>query len=807
MDHFKGYVWGPKFLVRTDHAALVCLKNLKNIQGMLARWLAKLQQFHFDIVHRPGAQHGNADGLSRCPQCERGSCAPITNTGHSDPEQPYANSCEGSSLDSELIPLESGETCMAAVMLAQSENSKLITTAQKTDSEISIVREWLVTGKFPTCIQDFAPASYELKAYWIGRKSLFLDTENILWRNRSTTGSRAQLVAPRSLRDTISNDSHHTTYGGHFGMTQTHSKIQLHYFWPGMSEFVRDRITACHKCIARKSPVNRHQPMGHVPVSGRFERVAMDLLDVSVISAKGYTYILVVCDYFTKYTEAYPLKDKTARSVADALMDIWLPRYGFPLFLHSDQGKEFDNTMIHKLSELLGTAKTKTTPYHPRSDGLVERFNRTRLAMLAMFVSREHDNWDDLLPFMMLAYNTTVHTATGFTPYRLVFGEECNLPGNLVHRELRPDPPPGDPGTYASCVQQALYESYDEVRAQQQRATHRQKRNYDSKAVARAFPIGCWTLRYYPPARKNKLCSPWIGPYKIVRAPMEWVVGIQVDADARIFYVHMDDLKRCATPDPEPSWPDTVRGTSIVVSTRAPSTLTHSEIDRSQHPTSSAHQQPPSSAHHTKSVSTMDTDMRASDIDDQSENILVKTDTLPDTIVKTDTVPDIIVKTDTAPTSTWDLQDAKCILSMKSDCCIDVMGFRFFTMDRLFYALQLLTLRDKKFIGQLAKYKRMDYVRKCVNTRFELAPTIIQDKWLDEQFQTWTQIITARILSDSTFKQALLDSTGSPLCEPDDPVYATALTSARKMCVEQKELSWPTWTSLPTRVTRGQVRS
>ena len=424
----------------------------------------------------------------------------------------------------------------------------------------------------------------------------------------------------------------------------------------------------------------------------------MDLLDVSVISAKGYKYILVVCDYFTKYTEADPLKDKTARSVADALMDIWLPRYGFPMFLHSDQGKEFD--MIHELSELLGTVKTKTTPYHPRSDGLVERFNRTLLAMLAMFVSREHDNWDDLLPFMMLAYNTTVHTTTGFTPYRLVFGEECNLPGNLVHRELRPDPPPGDPGTYASWVRQALHEAYDEVRAQQQRATHRQKRNYDSKAVARAFPIGTWALRYYPPARKNKLCSPWIGPYKIVRAPMEWVVGIQVDADARIFYVHMDDLKRCATPDPEPSWPDTARGTSIVVSTRAPSTFAHTDIVRNQQPTDSAHR--------PESVSTMDIDARASITYDQSE--------------------DIVVKTDTVPASTWDLHDAKCILSMKSDCCIDVKGFRFFTMERLFYALQLLTLGDKKYIRQLAKYMRMDYVRKCVNTRFELASTTLHDK-------------------------------------------------------------------------------
>ena len=84
---------------------------------------------------------------------------------------------------------------------------------------------------------------------------------------------------------------------------------------------------------------------------------------------------------------------------------------------------------------------------------------------------------------------------------------------------------------------------------------------------------------------------------------------------------------------------------------------------------------------------------------------------------------DTQLNTDTAPTSAWDLHDAKCILSMKSDCCIDVMGFRFFTMERLFYALG-----DKKYVRQLAKYTCMDYVRKCVNTRFELASTTLQDK-------------------------------------------------------------------------------
>ena len=556
-------------------------------------------------------------------------------------------------MDSELIPLESGELCVAAIMTALSDNSKQIVAAQKNDKDITTVRNWISSDSFPDCVQDFAPASYELKSYWIGRKSLYLDEEDVLWHTRSAAGARAQLVVPLSLRDTIFNDSHHTTYGGHFGMTHTHSKIQLHYFWPGMSDFIRDKITACHKCVARKSPVNRHQPMGHVPVSEKFERVAMDLLDVSVISSKGHKYILVVCDYFTKYTEAYPLTNKTARSVADALMDKWLPTFGFPLFLHSDQGKEFDNEMVHKLSELLGTVKTKTTPYHPRSDGLVERFNRTLLAMLAMFVSQEHDNWDDLLPFMMLAYNTTVHTSTGFTPHRLVFGEECNLPGNLVHRELLPDPPPRDISDYASWIRQALYEAYDEVRAQQQRATHRQKRNYDSKAVVRTFPIGCWVLRYYPPARKIKLCSPWIGPYKVVRAPMEWVVGIQVDADARIFYVHMDNLKCCAPPDPMPCWPDVARGTSIVLSTRAPSTTVLTIPD------------PPTTGSDSPLMVMSDRSMQSDDCDDDDAR-----------------APSITDHTENSPTDTgapsrtsWDLQNENCILSKSSKCRIDFKVF------------------------------------------------------------------------------------------------------------------------------------
>ena len=117
--------------------------------------------------------------------------------------------------------------------------------------------------------------------------------------------------------------------------------------------------------------------MGHVVVGRRWDRVAMDLLDMSVTSAKGNRYVLVMVDCFSRWTEACPLP------VADAFFQNIVCRFGMPSVIHSDQGREFKNKIMQKLCLLGGSHKTRTTPYHPESDGLVERFNRTLLMMLA----------------------------------------------------------------------------------------------------------------------------------------------------------------------------------------------------------------------------------------------------------------------------------------------------------------------------------------------------------------------------------------------------------------------------------------
>ena len=114
---FRSYLRGARFTLRTDHKSLVWLHHFKDTEGMMSRWLHALQQFQFSIVHRPGKDHGNADGLSRAPsspcrQCTRPDCPPA-GLMHSNTDQPFNSVSTGSSEDADLVPVQSGEDWIA----------------------------------------------------------------------------------------------------------------------------------------------------------------------------------------------------------------------------------------------------------------------------------------------------------------------------------------------------------------------------------------------------------------------------------------------------------------------------------------------------------------------------------------------------------------------------------------------------------------------------------------------------------------------------------------------------------------------
>ena len=521
---FRSYLRGARFTLRTDHKSLVWLHRFKDTEGMLSRWLHSLQQFQFSIIHRPGKDHGNADGLSLAPsspcrQCTRPDCPPATLIHH-DSDQPFDSVSTGSSEDADLVPVQSREDWIARLdddlsrPVETSGDSFRISALQKED---------------PVCVA--------------------LHDNGTLWRRRSSQSAQLQLLVPKAGRERLFLSYHASLFGGHLGRTRTLARLADRFYWTGMADDVKDWLSQCVACIKRKSPVGRHHPLGNIPTGHRWDRIAMDILDVCDPTPEGFRYILVIADYFSKWTEAFPMKNKCADTVADILVENIILRFGMPLVIHSDQGREFENGLMKSLCALLGCTKTRTAPYHPESDGMIERFNRTCLMMLSMFVNDRRDNWHELLPFIMHAYRTSVHESTGYSPFRLMMGEECSLPQDVSTAELRTQRENDvAPHPFATWVRDALEVAYDHVRSSLKKTASRRKRLYDTKAVNRKFPVGSWVLRYYPPAAQHKLGSPWVGPHQVVRQATGHTVGIQRDADKPIIFVHVDDLKLCPGP-------------------------------------------------------------------------------------------------------------------------------------------------------------------------------------------------------------------------------------------------------------------
>ncbi|XP_014672604.1 PREDICTED: uncharacterized protein LOC106813069 [Priapulus caudatus] len=222
------------------------------------------------------------------------------------------------------------------------------------------------------------------------------------------------------------------------------------------------------------------------------ERIAVDFLGPLPRTGLGHEYILVVCDYFTKWTEVYALSDQTALTTADCLATEWFTRFGTPLQLHSDQGRNFESGLFGETCKLLGNKKMRTTLYHPQSNGLVERFNRTVQEMLSKVVGEHHDDWDDLLPYVMATYRGTVQKSTGCSPNLRLFGREVGLPVDLMIKIPPGTFPPDCPVAYVKWVRKTTEEARAYARAQLGQAVERQKRNYDRRVVPANFKPDTW---------------------------------------------------------------------------------------------------------------------------------------------------------------------------------------------------------------------------------------------------------------------------------------------------------------------------
>jgi transposase InsO family protein len=133
-------------------------------------------------------------------------------------------------------------------------------------------------------------------------------------------------------------------------------------------------------------------------------------------------------DHFTKLVEAVPLANQRADTVAKAFVDEVVTRHGVPRKILTDQGRNFEAELMRQVFHLLGVEKLRTSPYHPQTDGHVERLNRTLKGILTAYVNKDHTDWDVHLPLALFAYRNSVHSSSGVSPFRAVYGREASTP-------------------------------------------------------------------------------------------------------------------------------------------------------------------------------------------------------------------------------------------------------------------------------------------------------------------------------------------------------------------------------------------
>lgn len=589
IEKYRHYLYGKRFLLRTDHAALRWLMNTKDPEGQLARWLNRLAPFDFEIQHRAGNRHSNADALSRIP-CS-GTCAQCGRE-HEDPSttkrRPRSNSPQPNVGKTEVTPLpltiravstrqsvgrrgrgrkQRGAALVQQAIIGSGDGLKDadLLTAQHSDQDLQEVRGWLENDKFPSR-DDISGESPDIKYLWAQRDRLCKNDNQLvcyMWLDPTTQISHKKVLLPRTHIPKLLTLMHDHPTSGHMGRDKTLARVRnSRFFWRNMSQDVASWCQRCDLCFRAKGPQKRCvAPMKSMPMGSPMERIAMDILGpFKPATGNNNTVILVVGDYFTKWATFIPLPDQQALTVAEALIEHVIAYLGVPAELLTDQGPDFMSGLMRELCNLLSIDKIRTSIYRPQTDGQVERLNRTVGRMLRQLVSEKEVNWDSYLPIMGMAYRSSIHSTTGYTPNFLMLGRECCPPYDVI--EAAPGYETNELGyaKYATDLAARMRYCYALVRKHTQTAQERQKRYHDRKAQPPAFKRGDVVWAYLPlrqTGRSPKLQLAWTGPFVVTQQIGHLNVEVRSGPRARPKILHVDKCSKVKG-DIEETWVDAV---------------------------------------------------------------------------------------------------------------------------------------------------------------------------------------------------------------------------------------------------------
>ncbi|KAK3726814.1 hypothetical protein QZH41_019605 [Actinostola sp. cb2023] len=482
-EKFHDYLYGNTFLVRTDNNPLTYVTTTAKLDATGHRWLAAaLATYNFDIVYRSGKKNRDADALSRRPYEDervikndaiKAISQSLCAENHQIPKiENIFNDIEG--ID-DAFGLCHQIHCSAPTLSVEDLNS-----LQDKDRVLGKIKAYLELGRKPTRRETRNEEKEVLRVlkFW---DRLYLN-EGIIYK-RSKTGPQGEdvllLLVPEALKEKALTGIHDEV--GHFSTERTLDLARSRFFWSGMAKDVERWVKTCKACVLRKAPQpQRVAPLVSITTTEPLELVCVDYLKLER-SKGGYENILVITDHFTRYAQAIPTLNQTAKTTANAIFNKFVVHYGFPARLHSDQGRNFESQTIQQLCRIARTSRTRTTPYHPMGNGMCERFNRTLLHMLGTLGKEQKANWKDFVAPVVHAYNATKHESTGVSPFYLMFGRHPRL---AIDVQFGHDPngfPRKKHSVFVDDLRKRLDYAYKLAKVKAKSSAERQKKTYDGR--------------------------------------------------------------------------------------------------------------------------------------------------------------------------------------------------------------------------------------------------------------------------------------------------------------------------------------
>uniref|UniRef100_A0A2N9HCQ8 Integrase catalytic domain-containing protein n=1 Tax=Fagus sylvatica TaxID=28930 RepID=A0A2N9HCQ8_FAGSY len=346
--------------------------------------------------------------------------------------------------------------------------------------------------------------------------------------------SRLDVLSP-SESQMVMKETHAGECGEHQGKKKALPMLCSHlgYYWPTMKKDAADFVKTCHTCQVQANLIHTHPTsLQNMATPWPFHTWGLDLIGPINPASGGYIWILVATEYFTKWVEAIPLRKATGAAVANFIREHIITRFGIPYKLITDNGTPFINKDVREVLEHYRVKHRRSTPYYLitlKVMGKLKATNRMLLRILSKMVFDYGNDWKAHLADVLWAYRSSPKTATGFTPFSLVYGTDTISPTELVvpsPRVMQGSELETDANMCAEARMadlEGLDEARDLAKAKSQRNYQKMANVYGKALRVRIFAEGQMVLKAAEFVRRNlpspsKFSPNWDGPYIIREA-------------------------------------------------------------------------------------------------------------------------------------------------------------------------------------------------------------------------------------------------------------------------------------------------